>query len=76
MSQPIHELDYLALSPAERLLLAQELLDSVYDNLTPAPPAEDEIAWARERVAAVDADAVSGSSWEETKARIEACRNG
>lgn len=36
-SNASQKFDYSELSVAERLLLAQELLDSVYDDMTPVP---------------------------------------
>jgi putative addiction module component (TIGR02574 family) len=79
MTISLDDIDYDSLSAAERLLLAQNLLDSVYDHLdrplTLARPAatalsEPQRQRVRERVALADADPTGGIPWEDVQREL------
>lgn len=64
------DIDYTSLTPKERILLAQELWDSVaqehgFSQATPEQQAE-----IKSRAALVDAGRMGTATWPEIKARI------
>lgn len=62
------DFDYTQFSPAERLLLAQNLWDSVlHDDAIPATMPEQRIEILR-RIALSDADQMIGLTWPEAQA--------
>lgn len=68
MTQPPQGLDITALSAPERLLLAQQLLDSVLAEAIPLAP--QQIEEVRRRAAAIDAGEAVCESWGAVKARL------
>jgi len=70
MSHPPHPIDFSHLSPAERILLAEDLWDSVTaeqdaPSLTPAQQEE-----LQRRLAAADRGEMSYSAWPDVKHRL------
>lgn len=62
------DFDFSSLSAPERLLLAQQLLDSVLAEATPLTP--QQIAEMHRRAAAIDSGAVACDSWEVVRSRL------
>ena len=58
------------LSVSERLALVEEIWDSISDDPASVPVSEDQLAEARRRLAAHDADPTSSISWEEAEGRL------
>lgn len=68
MTTPTIPLDVAALSAPERLLLAQQLLDSVLAEAMPlSPPQLEEV---RRRAAAIDAGDVACEPWDTVRDRL------
>jgi putative addiction module component (TIGR02574 family) len=69
MSNPFHSFDFSHLSPAERILLAEDLWDSVAQQDVPSltPAQEEEL---RQRLAAADRGEMTYSSWLDVKRRL------
>ena len=66
----IQDIDFSQLSPTDRVLLAQELWDSVVaENVVP-PTTPEQRAEIERRIALVDAGEMGTSTWTEVKARI------
>jgi putative addiction module component (TIGR02574 family) len=59
-----------ALPVAERLQLAEDLWDSVADEVNAQPVPDALVMELRERMARYDANPESGISWEEAKRRL------
>lgn len=70
----IDDIDYGDLSTAQRLLLAQSLLDSVYDDVESRPLSDAQLGKLRERVALANADPSGGAAWEDVEAELRAVR--
>ena len=70
MNNPIGPFDFSHLSPAERILLAEDLWDSVaaQQDAPPLTPAQEEEL--RHRLAAADRGEMTYSSWLEVKRRL------
>ena len=58
------------LSTSERILLAQQLWDSVHQEADEISLSEAQAALLDDRLAALAADANPGDSWENVKCRI------
>jgi putative addiction module component (TIGR02574 family) len=70
MSQPSHPFDFSHLSPAERILLAEELWDSVTDEQDAPPLNSAQMEELHRRLAAADRGETTYSSWPDAKRRI------
>lgn len=68
MTDFLNSLDIMALSPPERLLLAQQLLDSVLVEAMPLAPRE--IEEVRRRASAIDAGEAKCEAWGGVKLRL------
>jgi putative addiction module component (TIGR02574 family) len=62
--------DYSHLSVPERILLAQELWESVYESANELPLTEAQKAEIDRRLAAYQAGEMTGSTWPEVKQRL------
>lgn len=69
MNKPA-DFDFTALSAPEKLLLAQQLVDSVLAEATPLTPSE--LVEMHRRAAAVDSGQAATESWESLRARLTA----
>lgn len=69
MTKPT-DYDFTALSAPERLLLAQQLVDSVLAEATPLTPSE--LMEMNRRAAAVDSGQATTESWESLRSRLTA----
>jgi putative addiction module component (TIGR02574 family) len=67
---PIQDIDFSGLSPTERILLAQQLWDSVVADDAVPPPTPEQCAELDRRVALLDAGDMATSTWAEVKARL------
>ena len=63
--------DYLKLSVAERILLVEEIWDSIAADAEQQPITESQKQDLQRRLAAYEANPKAGSSWEEVKARLQ-----
>ena len=63
--------ELLRLSPTQRLLIAQDLWDSVIDQPDALALSEEQRAVLDERLAAYESDPQAGSSWQEVRKRIQ-----
>lgn len=70
MALSINDIDFSALSPAECILLAQELWDRVHEETQALPMPTEQCAEIRRRLAAVDAGTMPIYPWEEVKQRL------
>lgn len=70
MAISINDIDFSRLSPAERLLLAQELWDTVHEEAQTLPVSTEQRAEIERRLAAVDAGTMPLHPWEEVKRRL------
>lgn len=70
MALSIGDIDFSALSPAERILLAQELWDRGHEQAQALPMPADQRAEIERRLAAVDAGTMPVHRWEEVKKRL------
>jgi putative addiction module component (TIGR02574 family) len=78
MRLSVEDFDFASLTAAERLRLAQELLDSVFDEVSPsmsaretaAPFSAEQMAEIRRRAADADAGIAVGEPWETVRARL------
>lgn len=64
-------MDIQSLSTSERILLAEELWDSVHEKANEIEVSPDQMAMLEERLAAYHADADAGDSWDNVRSRIE-----
>ncbi len=71
MTDQLKQLDYSNLSTAERILLAQELWDSVYQKGEDLPLTEAEVKEIRRRWDAYEAGKTATSSWQDVKQSIQ-----
>ncbi|MCE9533189.1 MAG: addiction module protein [Planctomycetes bacterium] len=58
------------MSVAERILLVEEIWDSIAVEEAEGPLTESQRQDLQRRIAAYEADPKAGSSWEEVKARL------
>lgn len=58
------------LSSSERIILAQELWESVHDAANEVPVTKEQAALLEQRLAALASDGNPGDSWEDVKRRI------
>jgi putative addiction module component (TIGR02574 family) len=70
MSNGPKQFNYSHLSIPERILLAQELWESVHDHAAEIPLTEAERQELERRWAAYETGAVKASTWEEVKQRL------
>ncbi len=70
MSDPTRPFDFSHLSPADRILLAEDLWDSVTaeQDAPPLTPAQEQEL--RSRLAASDRGEMTYSSWQDVKRRL------
>lgn len=62
------------LSTPERILLAEQLWDSVHSNSNEIELTPDQIKLLESRLAALEADGDLGDYWESVKSRIKGIR--
>lgn len=67
-------MDIQTLSTSERILLAEELWDSVHDQSDEIEVSPEQMIMLEERLAAYQADGDPGDSWKNVRARIERTR--
>ena len=70
MSNDSKQLHYSHLTIPERILLAQELWESVYDQAAEIPLTEAERQELQRRWAAYETGAMTASTWPEVKQRL------
>lgn len=70
MSPTLKTLGIDRLSVAQRILLVEEIWDSITDEEVEIPLADVQRQDLERRIAAYEANPKSGSSWEEVKARL------
>lgn len=64
-------MNFQSLSPSERILLAEQLWESVRTQTqAPASLSQEQVELLDSRLAALEADGESGEPWEVVKARI------
>jgi putative addiction module component (TIGR02574 family) len=64
-------MDIHSLSTSERILLAEELWDSVHDKSDEIELSPEQVTLLEARLAAYDEDGETGDSWENVRARIQ-----
>jgi putative addiction module component (TIGR02574 family) len=64
------EIDITRLSPAERILLAEDLWDSLAAGQEPPPLTPAQFEELERRLAAADRGEMSYSSWDDIKLRL------
>jgi putative addiction module component (TIGR02574 family) len=67
MSHTIKDFDYSHLSAAERILLAQELWDSVLEEAEAMPLTDTQRDELNRRLAQLESGEVTGLPWEEVR---------
>ncbi len=67
MIDPRTDLDYLALSAAERLVLVQDILDSVMAEAQAEPLSPEDIAEMDRRCLEIDSGAVKCVRWDQVR---------
>jgi putative addiction module component (TIGR02574 family) len=70
MSPTLKALGIDQMSVAQRVLLVEEIWDSIADEPDEIPLTEAQRQDLQRRVAAYEADPKAGSTWEEVKARL------
>ncbi len=70
MSSTLKSLGIDKLSTAERILLVEELWDSIADDAEQLPLTEAQKKDLERRLEAYEKNPKAGSSWEEVKARL------
>jgi putative addiction module component (TIGR02574 family) len=70
MTVSINDIDLSALSPAECILLAQELWDRVHGETQTLPMPREQRAEIERRLAAVEAGTMPLYPWEEVRQRL------
>jgi putative addiction module component (TIGR02574 family) len=70
MSPTLKALGIDQMSVAQRVLLVEEIWDSIADEQEEIPLTEGQREDLQRRVAAYEANPKAGSSWEEVKARL------
>ena len=71
MSQTLKSLGIDQLSVAQRILLVEEIWDSIADEADEAPLTEAQEEDLRRRLQSYAENPKAGSSWEDVKARLE-----
>jgi putative addiction module component (TIGR02574 family) len=71
MSPTLKSLGIDRLSAAERILLVEEIWDSIAAEPEPMPLTEAQKQDLQRRLASCEADRKAGSSWENVKARLQ-----
>ncbi len=74
MSPTLKALGIDQLSVAQRILLVEEIWDSIADEQAEIPLTEAQRQDLQRRIAAYEANPKAGSSWEEVKARLRGQR--
>ena len=64
------EIDFSRLSPAERILLAEDLWDSLAASQETPPLTSTQLEELERRLAAADRGATAYSSWDKVKRRL------
>jgi putative addiction module component (TIGR02574 family) len=64
------DIDYTSLTPKERILLAQELWDSVAHERAFPQATPEQQAEIKRRAASIDAGKMGTTTWPEVKARL------
>ena len=64
-------MDIQSLSTSERILLAEELWDSIHKKSDEVEVSPTQMAMLEERLAAYRTDGDPGDSWENVRSRIE-----
>lgn len=72
MSPTLKALGIDQLSVAQRILLVEEIWDSIADEAAAIPLTEAQRQDLQRRITAYEANRKAGSSWEEVKARLQA----
>lgn len=70
MTRISKDFDFSRLSTAERIMLAQDLWDSIHDEAQLAPLTDEQVAEIERRIAAIDAGTMPTYPWEEVKRRL------
>jgi putative addiction module component (TIGR02574 family) len=70
MSPTLKSLNIDQLSVAQRILLVEEIWESIAEEAGEVPLTEPQRQDLQRRLAAYEADPKAGSSWEEVKARL------
>jgi putative addiction module component (TIGR02574 family) len=70
MSHPFHRFDFSQLTPAERILLAEDLWDSVAAEQDAPPLSPEQKEELQRRLAAADRGKIAYSSWPDVKRRL------
>lgn len=70
MSSTLNSLGIDQLSVAQRILLVEEIWDSIAAEAEQFPLTEAQERDLERRIAAYEADRKAGSSWEDVKARL------
>jgi putative addiction module component (TIGR02574 family) len=70
MSPTLRALGIDQLSVAQRMLLVEEIWDSIADEEKEIPLTETQKLDLQRRIAAYEANPKAGSTWEEVKARL------
>ena len=63
-------MDIHSLSTSERILLAEKLWDSVFENSNEIEVTPEQIKLLEDRLAAYEADGDPGDTWENVRTRI------
>ncbi len=63
-------LDFSSLTPAQRILLVEDLWDSLARDPSQVPVTDEQRAELDCRLAACEADPTAGSTWDEVKQRL------
>jgi putative addiction module component (TIGR02574 family) len=70
MATTLKSLGIDQLSVAQRILLVEEIWDSIAEQAEPPPLTEPQTQDLQRRLSAYQADQKAGSNWEEVKARL------
>ena len=71
MSQPINIDDIKALSIPERIILVEDIWDSIAADTGEMPLTQEQRDELDRRIALSDADPNAGETWEELKSRLQ-----
>ena len=71
MAQPVNMADIMALSIPERIILVEEIWDSIAAEQEATPLTPEQMAEIDQRIDEWEASPKVGASWEEVKARIQ-----
>jgi putative addiction module component (TIGR02574 family) len=70
MKQPLQEIDYTTLSPTERLILVQDILDSVVMQVSGDVLTPDQIAEVERRAADLADGTLECVPWEQARSHV------